>query len=689
MKVLTVGTAVYKDFSGLYFTIQGFRLMHQEALPEIEFLVVDNAPNSPEGNRIKNFVQKISSQCDIRYIPLEEPVGTSPSRNKLFEEARTPWVLVIDSHVFVVPGAISKLISYLKTIPDSRDLFSGPLLHDDFTNYETHFVPKWRGGMLGIWGRIPLEDRDPDEPIEIPAMGLGLFVMRKDAWPGFHPDSRGFGGEEVYIHEKVRRNGGACYCLPYLKWVHRFNEASDIKYPLKMWDRIRNYVLEYEELNWDINEVKDYFVGQGFITEQDWGYLMENPRERLNPPSVSAEPVQATNTPLLQNNTTTTAKPCCPGREKFETMLKLREPIFNRLFAIKDWSEAVEVFGHESSYSSLPTYVTSAIRDATVIYDFTNDPTDTTLMLIDYANSKASILAMILDPALFRELLVLSSLARTTVKKDVRFVMDHRLNEYEVVIAPDVFSISVYISKDNLQLVTEVCRNIISSMPEGIVIFNNKDQILNEQIARIWYDALKREFPNWVELDTSDSTFIIWTSHAKSLSAEKKDTNTVIVLDNEDEAKDKAALELKTGQNNLKDLPENTIKQSEVQISDLASEIPNQTKPVAESVTAPQAPETIQSQEEQDQRIKASLLNQVVSYSKSIIGRLTGANKRVPDEIAEQRWQICKSCPERLGNRCKVCGCFLKGGILGDGKVYWSKESCPLNKWSAIETDEH
>ena len=68
--------------------------------------------------------------------------------------------------------------------------------------------------MFGQWSTDE-RGADPDAPpFEITMQGLGLFACRRDAWPGFHPEFRGFGGEEYYIHEKFRRNGAKVLCLP-------------------------------------------------------------------------------------------------------------------------------------------------------------------------------------------------------------------------------------------------------------------------------------------------------------------------------------------------------------------------------------------------------------------------------------------------------------------------------------------
>ena len=122
---------------------------------------------------------------------------------------------------------------------------------DDLKVHGTHFDPVWHAGMYGVWGKDP-RGLDPDAPaFEIPMQGLGVFACRRAAWPGFNPRLRGFGGEEGYLHEKVRRAGGRTLCLPFLGWTHRFNRPFGPRYPVSVKDRVRNYLLVHDELGLD------------------------------------------------------------------------------------------------------------------------------------------------------------------------------------------------------------------------------------------------------------------------------------------------------------------------------------------------------------------------------------------------------------------------------------------------------
>ena len=73
----------------------------------------------------------------------------------------------------------------------------------------------------------------------------------------------GFGGEEGYIHEKFRKNGGRSLCVPGFKWLHRFGRPDGAPYPLKLEDRIWNYYIGWGELQGPdgkmLEEITDFF----------------------------------------------------------------------------------------------------------------------------------------------------------------------------------------------------------------------------------------------------------------------------------------------------------------------------------------------------------------------------------------------------------------------------------------------
>jgi hypothetical protein len=340
MPKLTIGMAHYDDYHGAYFTIQALRLYHPEVIKDIQFVVIDNSPHTQHGSLLKGFVEGAARRgtAGAKYIPLTDPKGTSPSRNAIFDHADGDFVLVNDCHVMYPSGSIKRLLDYYQANPKTNNIYSGPLVYDGMDQVTTHFNDEWRGEMWGTWGSawtnqdeteyfsiiqdpskkdqalpIALEMgqkpimscagkqvphkiawaghpsvykdagfklagvNDDDKPFEIPGQGLGSFTCRRAAWLGFNPHSRGFGGEELYIHEKYRQQGGKAICLPFLKWVHRFGRPDGPKYPLTRYGKVRNYVLEFNELGRELDPIHEHFVSTGLLLDTIWDRLIEDP----------------------------------------------------------------------------------------------------------------------------------------------------------------------------------------------------------------------------------------------------------------------------------------------------------------------------------------------------------------------------------------------------------------------------
>ncbi len=253
---LCIGMATYDDYDGVYFSIQSLRLFHPEILDQVEFIVIDNNP----AGRCSASLKKLDSTIErYRYIPNGKITGTAV-RDYVFAEANADYVMCMDSHVLVDAGAIAKLIKYFDDNPDSMDLLQGPLLNDGFKFVSTHFRPKWSAGMYGTWGTDARGTKKDGEPFEIQMQGLGLFACRKEAWLGFNENFSGFGGEEGYIHEKFRQAGNKTICLPFLRWLHRFDRPLGPPNEVTWHDRVRNYAIGHHELGLDTSEMKEHFI---------------------------------------------------------------------------------------------------------------------------------------------------------------------------------------------------------------------------------------------------------------------------------------------------------------------------------------------------------------------------------------------------------------------------------------------
>lgn len=298
---LTVGTAVCDDFDGAYFSIQHLRLCEPDLMDRVEFLIVDNRPDSAEGKALRRLIQGDDGHGGVhgdgkgwipnaRYLAAGDVAGTAAPRDRVFQDAKTDAVLCMDAHVLLEPGALRRLLDYYDAHPQTVDLLQGPMLDDHLPHvHATHMNAEWgTDRMFGVWGNDH-ELHDPDAPPkEIPMHGLGLFSCRKAAWPGFNPEFRGFGGEEGYLHKKVRAAGGRTLCLPFLRWLHRFPRPRGTPYANRIEDRCRNYLIGARELGEPIEPIVERF--REVIHADRLARLIEElpavaPRVRVVPPA--------------------------------------------------------------------------------------------------------------------------------------------------------------------------------------------------------------------------------------------------------------------------------------------------------------------------------------------------------------------------------------------------------------------
>ena len=307
---LTIGMACYDDFDGVWFTINALRLYHAECMPDVEFIVVDNNPHSSDGQCVRRFLE--GWVPNARYVEYHGAVGTAAPRNEVFRQAAGDVVLCLDPHVLLEPDTVRRLIQFYDTNPDCLDLIQGPLVYDDLKSYSSHFNDEWREQMWGTWGTDPRGSfqshreyhTDPvtgeltikvstvdESPFDIPAQGLGLFSCRRHAWLGFHPGFYGFGGEEFYIHEKFRQAGRRTLCLPFLRWIHRFNRPRGVPYPLMTEHKFRNYVLGLRELQLPVQWAAEHFAKH--LSKQSLEKILKDPDRLPDLPQLPDRPHQS------------------------------------------------------------------------------------------------------------------------------------------------------------------------------------------------------------------------------------------------------------------------------------------------------------------------------------------------------------------------------------------------------------
>ena len=120
---LTIGMATYDDYDGVYFSVQALRLYHPEMQDVTEFLLIDNHPDGPCAEPLKKLE---GATPNYRYVPNNAIRGTAV-RDFVFAEAAGDFVLCMDGRIFVVPGALKRLLDYFEANPETTDLVQGPL----------------------------------------------------------------------------------------------------------------------------------------------------------------------------------------------------------------------------------------------------------------------------------------------------------------------------------------------------------------------------------------------------------------------------------------------------------------------------------------------------------------------------------------------------------------------------------
>ena len=346
---LTVGIAHFEDYAGTYMTINNLRCHWPELMPQVQFVVVDQSPDSNSSELLRGFLGDkgkgpASRGChSVKYVPYTEKLGTSVSRDMIFKYADGDFVLVMACHVIL--HDLPHVFDLIKDNPKSSDIISGPIQFDS-GNRATHFDPVWGAEMWGKWStawldydnkglfcvrhnkeglttyhhlmlglnlknciqRLPvcqfaghesvLEQAgftntgylDIKEMFEIPGQGLGCFLVKRVNWLGFNKHALGFGGEELYIHEKYRQAGHKALCSPKLVWTHRFGREHGVKYPLSQWNKVRNYVLEFNELGVELDQIHKHFVEESTFPEREWEELISDPINITHPTNQGVNP---------------------------------------------------------------------------------------------------------------------------------------------------------------------------------------------------------------------------------------------------------------------------------------------------------------------------------------------------------------------------------------------------------------
>ena len=365
--MFTCAMATFRDSVRAKFTAMSL-LAHHPLCGEVLF--ADNDPDGPQSQDLIDLANQSGGR--MRYVPLAWPKGTSAPRNMAVREAAFDQVVVLDSHVLLLPGAIESLESAMADPVRHADLFHGPIVTETLNIHSTHMNDGWGAGMWGKWGRAwrspdgtefstidengkirfaylnsqAVPYRGPEvaqvltwngheaalqrlgctelsdgPPFQIPGYGMGLFATRKSTWLGFHPDARGFGGEEMTIHEKYRQAGRRTWCVPGMTWWHDFGRKTT-PYPAPLWHFARNYFLNFTALNLDLEPLRKHYLEEIGFPLPDWEQIVAGKQWPDPDPRIQSgySPVDPTVPPLAVTAVAATPDECGTCGDQLQKM---------------------------------------------------------------------------------------------------------------------------------------------------------------------------------------------------------------------------------------------------------------------------------------------------------------------------------------------------------------------------------
>lgn len=267
-------------------------------LDKVEIVILDQGARGPDGKPIdelfdmrdaksQRFSQKIRAselvenfaghfKGLVRVVSYTETEGPSGATNAIFlplakgpdgkrnaAAARGEWVMRLDCHVELDPGALRRTWNHVVRHRFSRDIYTGP--HRMAVGHgpvKTHTDMTWSGQMLGRWAHDPRGDNPDNPPFAIENLSGGMVLCRRDAWIPYHPLNVGFGAGQGAIGLKVRRRGDQLLCLPALVWIHRFGRSVNMPLRNDSDERVANYAREFLMIGAmdQIERMRTYYV---------------------------------------------------------------------------------------------------------------------------------------------------------------------------------------------------------------------------------------------------------------------------------------------------------------------------------------------------------------------------------------------------------------------------------------------
>lgn len=224
MITLSIGLNTYDDQEECEATIRSIR---ETAIGDVDIVVIDDG--SP--------VPFVTSDPKVRLTRLQHRIGSGPSRHMCAVRAKNPWVLLMDSHMRMVPGWHEEALMLAASSP-SNLMWNGQCLGLNATHMDVsqpigryfgahmHFTGLDGGGKFQVLeGKWNTEQPGDHYPIGC-LMGANYFVNRE--WflhIGGMAMLHSWGSEEPFVSLKTWMAGGECRMAKKIETGHQFRSA--------------------------------------------------------------------------------------------------------------------------------------------------------------------------------------------------------------------------------------------------------------------------------------------------------------------------------------------------------------------------------------------------------------------------------------------------------------------------------
>jgi hypothetical protein len=83
-----------------------------------------------------------------------------------------------------------------------------------------------------------------------------------------------------------------------------------------------------------------------------------------------------------------------------------------------------------------------------------------------------------------------------------------------------------------------------------------------------------------------------------------------------------------------------------------------------------------------------TLAQKAANLTKATVRHIADGGRQCTDEEIAARYAICQACPLLVDAHCthKNCGCGISPKRSMVSKLTWASESCPVGKWSSIDS---